>query len=99
MASLKCRSQVKATSPEDALLDEAARIMANADAVLAGFSEAIKSFRLANTISAKFPDAYFWIAKCQEVMGQKQEAKLNYQRAYGLDNSFTEAKEAADKLK
>ena len=63
------------------------------------FSEAIKSFQLANTISAKFPDAYFWTAKCQEVMGQKQEAKLNYQRAYGLDNSFTEAKEAADKLK
>jgi hypothetical protein len=32
-------------------------------------------------------------------MGQKEEAKLNYQRAYGLDNSFTEAKEAADKIK
>ncbi len=29
-------------------------------------------------------------------MGQKEEAKLNYQRAYALDNSFTEAKEAAN---
>ena len=62
------------------------------------FSEAIKSFQLANTISAKFPDAYFWMAKCQEAMGQKQEAKLNYERAYALDNNFTEAKEAADKI-
>jgi tetratricopeptide (TPR) repeat protein len=63
------------------------------------FSEALKSFQLANTISPKFPDAYFWIAKCQEATGQKAEARLNYQRAYALDNSFTEAKEAADKLK
>ncbi|MDZ4792938.1 MAG: tetratricopeptide repeat protein [Bacteroidota bacterium] len=61
--------------------------------------EALKTFQLANTISAKFPDAYFWTAKCQEALGQKVEAKLNYQRAYGLDKSFTEAKEAADKLK
>ena len=62
------------------------------------FNDALKSFQLANTISPKFPDAYFWIAKCQEAIGQKQEAKLNYQRAYALDNSFTEAKEAADKI-
>ena len=63
------------------------------------FTDALKTVQLANTISPKFPDAYFWIAKCQEALGQKEEAKLNYQRAYGLDNSFTEAKEAADKLK
>jgi hypothetical protein len=31
-------------------------------------------------------------------MGNKDEAKLAYQRAYGLDKSLTEAKEAADKL-
>ena len=63
------------------------------------FSDALKTVQLANTISPKFPDAYFLVAKCQEAIGQKEEAKLNYERAYGLDNSFTEAKEAADKLK
>ena len=63
------------------------------------FGDALKAAQLANTISPKFPDAYFWVAKCQEAMGQKEEATINYQRAYGLDNSFTEAKEAADKLK
>ena len=60
---------------------------------------ALATFQLANTISPQFPDAYYWIAKCQEELGQKDEARLNYQRAFGLDNTFTEAKEAGDKLK
>lgn len=62
------------------------------------FAEALKIFQLANTISATFPDAYYWMGRCQEAMNQKEEAKLNYQRAYGLDDSFTEAKEAANRL-
>jgi tetratricopeptide (TPR) repeat protein len=59
------------------------------------YADAIKVFQLANTISAKFPDAYYWTGKCQEALGQKDEALLNYQRAYGLDAGFEEAKEAA----
>ncbi len=62
------------------------------------FSEALKTVQLANTISATFPDAYYWMGKCNEAMGNLTEAKLNYQRAFSLDNTFTEAKEAADKL-
>ncbi|HEX4876291.1 MAG TPA: tetratricopeptide repeat protein [Chitinophagaceae bacterium] len=62
------------------------------------YTDALKVFELANTISATFPDAYYWMGRCQEAMGQKEEAKLNYQRAYGLDDSFTEAKEAAGRL-
>lgn len=62
------------------------------------YTEALKTFQLANTISATFPDAYFWMGKCEEALGQKAEAKLNYQRAYALDNTFTDAKEAADKI-
>src|SRR5258705_2536247 len=63
------------------------------------YMDAFKTFQLANTISVTFPDAYFWMGKCQEAMGQKEEAKLNYQRAYGLDKTFAEAKEAADKIR
>lgn len=63
------------------------------------YADALKTFQLANTISATFPDAYFWMGRCQEAMGQKEEAKLNYQRAYGLDKTFIEAKEAADKIR
>lgn len=61
--------------------------------------EALDIFNLALNISPKFADAYYWIAKCQEAMGQKEEAKLNYERAYSLDNNLAEAKAAADKLK
>ncbi len=63
------------------------------------YADALKTFQLANTISATFPDAYFWMGKCEEALGKKEEAKLNYQRAYGLDKTFIEAKEAADNLK
>lgn len=63
------------------------------------YNEAIKVFQLSKTISPTFPDAYYWIGKCQEATGKKDEARSNYQRAYGLDKTFTEAKEAADRIK
>lgn len=63
------------------------------------FADAFKTFELVNTISPKFPDAWFWMGKCQEALGDKENARVNYLKAYGLDQSFTEAKEAADKLK
>ena len=62
------------------------------------YSEALKVFDLALTISNSFADAFYWKAKCQEALGLKQEAKLNYQRAYGLDKTLIEAKEAADRI-
>ena len=61
-------------------------------------AEAFKTFQLANTVSPAFPDAWFWMGKCQEAMGQKEEAKLNYEKAYGLDRTFQVAKEAAERL-
>ena len=63
------------------------------------YTEALKVFNLALTISPKYADNYYWIAKCQQALGQKEEAKLNYQRAFGLDQSFTAAKDSADRLK
>ena len=62
------------------------------------YQEAYNSFNLAMTISPKYADAYYWMARSQEAMGQKQDAKLNYQRAYGLDNTLLQAKEGADRL-
>lgn len=61
-------------------------------------TEAQPVFELANRVKPAFPDAYYWIGVCQEARGQKEEALLNYQKAYGLDKSFTEAREAADRL-
>ncbi|MFN2439468.1 MAG: tetratricopeptide repeat protein [Chitinophagaceae bacterium] len=62
------------------------------------YTEARKTFQLAATVSPTFADAYYWLGKSDEALGDKNEAKLNYQRAYGLDKSLTEAKAAADKL-
>ncbi|MBL0270139.1 MAG: hypothetical protein IPP99_16150 [Chitinophagaceae bacterium] len=47
---------------------------------------------MALTISPSFLSAYYWIAKCQEALGKKEEAKVNYLRAYELDKSMKEAK-------
>ena len=63
------------------------------------YPEALGVFNLCLTVSPKFADAYYWIAKTQEAMGRKQEARVNYERAYSLDKTNTEAKAAADKLK
>lgn len=62
------------------------------------WEEALKSFQLVITISPSYAIAYYWIGKVQEAMGQKQEAKLNYQRSYGLDKTMTDAKLAAEKI-
>jgi tetratricopeptide (TPR) repeat protein len=60
--------------------------------------DALKTFQLANTITPSFPDAWYWIGRCQEILGDKVRAKENYEKAYELDNTFTEAKEAAQKI-
>ena len=44
----------------------------------------LKTFQLANTITPSFPDAWYWMGRCQEVLGRKEEAKLNYEKAYEL---------------
>jgi len=62
------------------------------------YKEALETFVLAAKVSPTFAEAYYWMGKTKEAMGDKIEAKLDYQRAYGLDKTFKEAKEAAEKL-
>jgi tetratricopeptide (TPR) repeat protein len=62
------------------------------------YNDALKTFHLAATISPTFADAYFWLAKSLEALGNKADAKANYQRAYGLDKTMTEARDAAGRL-
>lgn len=62
------------------------------------YNDALKTFGLATTVSPTYADAYYWSAKTKEAMGNKEAAKLDYERAYGLDKTMTEAKEAAEKL-
>lgn len=62
-------------------------------------AEAFKTFGLAVTISPGFADAYYWRGRCWEKLGNRDEAKLDYERAYGLDKTLTEARDAAASIK
>lgn len=62
------------------------------------WDEAITTFQLGQKVSPTTADFFYWIGKTQEATGNKQEAKQNYERAYQLDKTMTEAKQAADKL-
>ncbi len=62
------------------------------------YKEALETFSLAARVSPTFAEAYFWMGKTKEAMGNQVEARSDYQRAYGLDKTLTEAKVAADRL-
>jgi tetratricopeptide (TPR) repeat protein len=62
------------------------------------YKEALETFELAAKVSPTFAEAYYWQGKTNEAMGNKEDAKLNYQQAFGLDKTFKEAKDAADRL-
>lgn len=66
---------------------------------LKNYTDAIKTFQLATTVFPSDGEPYYWLGKTQEAVNDKSNAKLNYQRAYGLDHSLKEAKEAAARLK
>ena len=62
------------------------------------YEQALRTFAIGQKVSPATADFYFWVAKTQEAMGNKADAKANYERAYALDNTMTEAQKAAEKL-
>lgn len=58
----------------------------------------IKNFEKALRVSPSTADFFFWLAKNQEALGNKADAKSNYEKAFGLDQDLVEAKEAARRL-
>jgi tetratricopeptide (TPR) repeat protein len=63
------------------------------------YEEALNTFNRAVTVSPTFAEAYYWVGRTEEALGKKEEARLNYQRAYGLDKSLDKAREAEVGLK
>ena len=63
------------------------------------FKEAMEVYDMAINVSNSYADAHLWKGKCQEALGQKEDAKISYRRAYAFDKTLTEAKEAADRIK
>jgi len=62
------------------------------------YEAALKTFALGQKFSPSTAEFYFWVAKSQEALGNKADAKANYERAFALNPSFTEAKTAAEKI-
>ncbi|MDB5196605.1 MAG: hypothetical protein JWP88_976 [Flaviaesturariibacter sp.] len=62
------------------------------------YAASLKTFQLAVTITPTFADAYYWVGKSLEALGNKADAKTNYERAFALDKSNAEAKAAAARL-
>ena len=65
---------------------------------LSRYDDAQRNFELALKIAPSNALFYYWLGKCQEARGFKQEARANYLRAFGLDKTLVVAKEAAEKL-
>lgn len=65
----------------------------------AKYKEAIEVYDLAIKVSNSFADAHYWKGKCLEALGQKDDAKISYQRAYAFDKTLTEAKKAAERIR
>ena len=62
------------------------------------YQQALQIFETAITINKTYADGYYWVAKCNEALGNKQAALLNYQRALGLDKQLNEAAAAIERL-
>jgi tetratricopeptide (TPR) repeat protein len=62
------------------------------------YNDALKVFSTAITVNQMYPDAYYWKAKCEEALGNKDEAITDYKRSLGLDKGLKEASEALERL-
>ncbi len=63
------------------------------------WSTALNTLGKALAVAPNNALVYYWTAKCQQATGDQESARLNYLKAYGLDKSLLEAKQAADQLK
>ncbi len=62
------------------------------------YKDALKVFETAITVNNTYADAYYWRAKCQEALGNKEDALLDYKRSLGLDKQLKEAAAAIKRL-
>lgn len=62
------------------------------------YNGALKVFDKAITVNNTYADAYYWRAKCNEALGNKADALLDYQRSLGFDKELKEARDAIKRL-
>ena len=62
------------------------------------YDTAMNTFLMTVRVSNTNPDAYFWVGRCYEATGRKDQAILYYRQALALDKDFTEAADRIKKL-
>lgn len=63
------------------------------------YKAALAVFEQTIQVSNTFAEGYYNAGRCEEALGNKEEAKSYYQKALGLDRDFTAAREALERLK
>ena len=62
------------------------------------YEQALRTFATGQKLSPGTADFYFWVAKTQQAVGNNKDAKMNFERAFALDKTMTEAKAAAESI-
>jgi tetratricopeptide (TPR) repeat protein len=62
------------------------------------YDDALLVLEKAIAINSTFDEAYYWMGRCYEKLGNKNEAIKNYQAALQIDKNYIEAKNALAKL-
>jgi tetratricopeptide (TPR) repeat protein len=60
------------------------------------YDTAMTTFLMTIKVSDTYPDGYYWVGRCFEATGRKDQAVLYYRQALALDKDFAEA---ADHIK
>jgi tetratricopeptide (TPR) repeat protein len=63
------------------------------------YDSALKVFTMGATVANTNADAWYWMARVYEVLGKKDLALVNYERALAIDKNFDEAREGIKRLK
>ncbi|HLZ88969.1 MAG TPA: tetratricopeptide repeat protein [Puia sp.] len=62
------------------------------------YDTAMSTFLMTVRVSNTYPDGYYWVGRCYEATGHKDQAILYYRQAVALDKDFTEAADRIKKL-
>jgi tetratricopeptide (TPR) repeat protein len=62
------------------------------------YQKALDIFRFASTVNNLYADAYYYMARCYEMMDKKDSATLRFKQSLQLDPSMVEAKERLQQL-
>ncbi len=62
------------------------------------YPKALQVFQFASQVNHLYADAYYYMGRSYEMMGQKDSAILRFKQSYSLDKSVVEAQEALKRL-